>query len=362
MLTGQSLIIFAGSILLLALSAGVFLKLLPACGIGWHGLGWFVSACAEAASGENTAADLNRERAALEAEIAGLESDVARLRCEQVAELPPPVPAPEPEAVEEEPEEVAEEKPEQCTPAQTAVQASEIVFVFDTSSSMALSIDLPKAMDKRIVSAFDRLQAAKAASGRGDITSMLRLPTLSAELGNANKAAENYPGEHRISVAKKVTVDAVDKAPDDIAMGLVSFNSCAVQSHGRFGPGERNRLMSTVRGLQAENATPLAKAVTQAAASLKGGDTADDFVNIVVLSDGMDSCGGDPCAAARQAKQSKPGLVINVVDLSAVGEIQCMATATGGFYRQRHEGMDLAELSRSVREAAGYEGAGLCRD
>ncbi|WP_282605699.1 hypothetical protein [Pelagibius sp. Alg239-R121] len=285
------------------------------------------------------------------------------MRCEKVAEAPPPEPPveEEPEVVEEEPE-VVEEKPEQCTPSQKAARSSEIVFVFDTSSSMALSIDLPKAMDKRITRAFDRFQEANAAVGRGDFASMLKLPGLSAEMDKANKAAENYPGEPRISVAKKVTVDAVQKAPDDIEMGLVSFDACSVRSHGRFGSGDRGRLVSTVRGLQAQDATPLATAVTKAAASLSGGDSADDFVNIVVLSDGQDSCGGDPCAAARQAKSSKPGLVINVVDLSAVGEIQCMAEATGGFYRQRGEGMDLAELSRSVREAAGYEGEGLCRN
>ena len=54
---------------------------------------------------------------------------------------------------------------------------------------------------------------------------------------------------------------------------------------------------------------------------------------MVVVSDGGDTCGGDPCAAARAAKAVKPDLTINVIDLSGGtdgGVLRCVADAGGG--------------------------------
>src|SRR3546814_5112498 len=54
---------------------------------------------------------------------------------------------------------------------------------------------------------------------------------------------------------------------------------------------------------------------------------------IVVVSDGEETCHGDPCAAARALKAAKPNAIINVIDISGDGkgrqDIQGVAQATG---------------------------------
>ncbi len=381
-------LVFSGAIILLLLVGASFFVLLPACGIKWSEWPWLSHWCTIDSASARSTDDLDRESAALEAEIAALERDIAALRCEAPPKAPPPevpaeVPVEEPPPVEpeeraaEEPEEqpkeeVAEEpeppkeeeiaKVEHCEPEQTAKPPEELVIVVDTSTSMSISIDLPKNLEDRYNRAWKNLEKAQAALAGGDLSQLMRIASLQSEVDAAARAAQNYPGESRISVARKITTDAIDKAPADLPIGLVSFNACKARPHGTFAPPQRERLKSIVRGLRDKDSTPLALAVSRAAASIKGGATADDPVNIIVISDGQDSCRGDPCRAAREAKRKKPGLVINVVDLSSGGAIKCMADQTGGFYRQKREGMNIDDLARSVREGAGYEGEGLCRD
>ena len=73
----------------------------------------------------------------------------------------------------------------------------------------------------------------------------------------------------------------------------------------------------------------------------------------MIVTDGDDSCGGDPCAEARRVKASRPELVINVVDLSSNPRdrdvLQCIANAGGG--KLLSPG-DPLELQRKIDEAA----------
>jgi len=53
---------------------------------------------------------------------------------------------------------------------------------------------------------------------------------------------------------------------------------------------------------------------------------------IVVVTDGDDTCGGDPCGAARAIRAKRPNVTINVIDLSGGSSPtpRCIANATGG--------------------------------
>ena len=65
---------------------------------------------------------------------------------------------------------------------------------------------------------------------------------------------------------------------------------------------------------------------------------------IVVVSDGEDTCGQDPCAAARAVKAKRPNITINVIDLGR-GEGQammhCIASATGGKVLTPNSSLDM---------------------
>jgi hypothetical protein len=79
-----------------------------------------------------------------------------------------------------------------------------------------------------------------------------------------------------------------------------------------------------------------------------------------VVSDGSDSCGGDPCAAARQIAAKKGNVRINVIDISgATGNptAQCMAQATGG---QVFQPDSVEEMQDMVRQASGEPDVRMC--
>ena len=226
-----------------------------------------------------------------------------------------------------------------CTGVAAGRIPSEVMLVLDASSSMKYSINTPASLERQI------LDAVK----RGNFLDFDRL----------RRQAEAHPGRTRMSVAHEVLTDAVRSAPPGARIGISSFHDCgSIRNGGTYGPDQRDQLIRKLNGIRPTNATALAQAIRAAAGAMKGGRTPDDRVNMVIISDGLDSCNGDPCAAARAAKAARPGLVINVVDLSDFRALACVAEATGGIYRKREERMDLGDLSELVRDAAG--GNALC--
>jgi Mg-chelatase subunit ChlD len=121
------------------------------------------------------------------------------------------------------------------------------------------------------------------------------------------------------------------------------------ESLGFFSPSERGRLLGSVNALQPTQGTPLAQ-------GLRGAGQMVDGVSregvIVVISDGEDSCGGDPCGTARALKMQKPNLTINVVDIIGNGAGACMAAATGGRVISPDSGLEFEKAIRAAAEQA----------
>lgn len=153
----------------------------------------------------------------------------------------------------------------------------------------------------------------------------------------------------RMDLAKRSIATIVANLPPDVNVGLVDFQSCAqVRRQKFYSPAERPELLGEINGLRPFQGTPLARSIERAGNIASG----DVETTVVIVSDGDDTCGGDPCAAARAAKAAKPKLTINIVDLS--GErgravVQCVAQATGGRVLAPNTP---AEVTRAMREAS----------
>jgi hypothetical protein len=186
-------------------------------------------------------------------------------------------------------------------------------------------------------------------------------PFLRAQATAEWERLRRVPVKDRMEIAKAGLTDAIRRAPAVGRMGLVSFGDCGsggVVDHGTFDPAQRGELVGRIAALKPISGTPLARALAAAASLIAGGTSAADPVNLVVVTDGNDSCQGNPCAVAKALKAQKPGLVINVVDLAGWTDVKCIAQATGGFYKSGAGGIDLKPM---LREAAGFEGEGMCR-
>ena len=119
-------------------------------------------------------------------------------------------------------------------------------------------------------------------------------------------------------------------------------------------PGTAESILSSVRTITPQGDTPLANAVATAAAVLDHGATP---ATIVVVTDGLDTCGGSVCTTARILANEGPRTVIHVVYFRTPGDILasdeqlwrtppgCLAYYTGGeFIRVR----DVKELTRAL--------------
>jgi hypothetical protein len=138
-------------------------------------------------------------------------------------------------------------------------------------------------------------------------------------------------GARRIDRAKEALIGVIRSTPPDVDMGLVTFRDCgSITNHGYFDVRARGALASRVQGTQTGRGTPLADSMAAAGNLLRGGSSAADPAYMVVVTDGNDSCGGNPCAVAQRLASLYPGLVINVIDLSGTANLQCVANATGG--------------------------------
>src|SRR3546814_749001 len=116
--------------------------------------------------------------------------------------------------------------------------------------------------------------------------------------------------------------------------------------------------MSEIDGLSPWGGTALARSIERA-----GNVVSNDVESvIVVVSDGEETCHGDPCAAARALKAAKPNAIINVIDISGDGKgrqvIQCVAQATGGRVLTPQSPMDLA---RTLQQATQQPDMRACR-
>ncbi|NDK52809.1 vWA domain-containing protein [Rhizobium laguerreae] len=94
-----------------------------------------------------------------------------------------------------------------------------------------------------------------------------------------------------------------------------------------------SKLIARISKLHPTGDTPLAKSLEQLATSV----SKDDPIEIILLTDGVDSCSGDVCAVSETLAATTPLLRIHVIDYSQL-EIdfkrspRCIAEATGGRY------------------------------
>ncbi|MGY0798872.1 VWA domain-containing protein [Lysobacter sp. A286] len=166
-------------------------------------------------------------------------------------------------------------------------------------------------------------------------------------------------GEPKIVVAKEVMSSLVRQLPADAKVGLTAYGhrrkgDCMdIESLVALGPLDRDAMIKQIEGLNAKGMTPLTASVKQAIEQLR---QAEQSASVVLVSDGLESCGGDPCEAVRAAKQSGVDFKLHVVgfDLGDTDteQLQCMAEAGGGRF---FSASNADELAGALDEAVQVE-------
>ena len=167
-----------------------------------------------------------------------------------------------------------------------------------------------------------------------------------------------FGGSSRMDRAKTSIDHVVRGLPDPVTIGLIEFTNCNNVRRDKFYTSpQRPALLSEVNKLTPQQGTPLAGSIKRA-----GDIASQDAESVIVLvTDGDDSCGGDPCAEARAIKARKPKVKINIVDLSDGSQssvMRCVANATGGQVLKPNSAMD---MDKSMQRATGQSDMRECK-
>ncbi|MEM8574975.1 MAG: VWA domain-containing protein [Pseudomonadota bacterium] len=159
----------------------------------------------------------------------------------------------------------------------------------------------------------------------------------------------------RIDEVRKALRRVLPRATQFRKIGLISYgpgpyDQCNVSLDLKPTAQAAEPIMRVVDALRPAGQTPLAEAVEQAAGVL-------DYRNkpgvIVVLTDGEDTCEGDPCALGKRLSAESQGLTVHVIGFRLQADFwlgaqsyldaKCLAEETGGTYLNVQGEDDLAK-------------------
>jgi Ca-activated chloride channel homolog len=172
-------------------------------------------------------------------------------------------------------------------------------------------------------------------------------------------------GKPKITIAKEVMNKLVTEIPANNQIGLIVYghrrkSDCTdVETLVRPDKNNNQKVLAAVKGLSAKGKTPLTRSVKQAISMLKKETNSS---TIVLVSDGIESCNANPCAAVKAAKASGINFILHTVGFGLSKkesvQLQCMAKAGGGEYFQAN---NAEELLKSTRKAVKSKGPGLLK-
>lgn len=160
-------------------------------------------------------------------------------------------------------------------------------------------------------------------------------------------------GEPLLQGAREATRTVVPVAAQHRKMGLVTLgpgqgDQCSnVELRVPVQAAAAQSIIGEVEKLPADGGTPLSKAVEAGADAL---NYTHRSAVMVVVSDGDETCGRDPCEVARQLRASARDLTIHVIGFGpdgATSRASCLATETKG---RSVAAKDAAELTTALRQ------------
>src|SRR5438105_107167 len=147
----------------------------------------------------------------------------------------------------------------------------------------------------------------------------------------------------KVELARQAVLDLAIRLPRDAQVGLTLYghnplsdkaSSCAdIVNVVPLGGDNSRAITDAVTQARPYGLTPLTAALRAAFERLRG---RPEPRRIILVSDGVESCGGDPCAAVRDLRASGIDVTFDVVGVGLPWEarpkIVCIAQAGGGQY------------------------------
>jgi len=163
-------------------------------------------------------------------------------------------------------------------------------------------------------------------------------------------------GQTKMDLARAALTQVLGEATPDMDIGMIAYGHRArgqctdIEVLVPSGPAVSSvpAILGAAGRISPLGMTPLSDAVMQAAGELR---FAEQAATVVLLTDGVESCGGDPCALGRMLEQQGIDFTAHVIgfDMSDAEQqsVACLATETGGLFLAASDADDLA---RALRE------------
>lgn len=143
----------------------------------------------------------------------------------------------------------------------------------------------------------------------------------------------------KIVAAREAMGELLGALPENISTGLIAYGhrkkgDCGdIEVIQEAVAGGGAKIAARIGSLQPRGKTPISDSLQLAGDKLTG---IEDPTTIVLVSDGIETCEGDPCAVAESLAQSQANLSIHVigyaVDLKTKTQLQCVADKGRGKY------------------------------
>ena len=168
---------------------------------------------------------------------------------------------------------------------------------------------------------------------------------------------ENRP---KIDIAREALEGILAEVGGETQLALMAYghrnkDDCQdVELLVPFGAGGAEQLRSSIAGLKPTGKTPIAYSLEQTLAAFEG--RLEENNNVVLISDGIETCEGDPCAVAASLGERGVNLRVHVVgfdvDEEAKAQLGCIAEKGGGEYYDASNAGELNEVLTQVRVVA----------
>jgi Ca-activated chloride channel family protein len=150
-------------------------------------------------------------------------------------------------------------------------------------------------------------------------------------LDGSNSMWGQLQGINKIVTARESLATLLENAHGNIDFGLLTYGNRRKSSCSDFTlvskpeDYDQKTMLRNIRRMKPYGRSPIADALKKAAASLP-----QQNAHILLVSDGEESCGGDPCAVAKELRRSNPDLQIDVIGFRDEKEAQLECIAENG--------------------------------
>jgi len=164
-------------------------------------------------------------------------------------------------------------------------------------------------------------------------------------------------GKPKMEIARDAISALVGTLPKGARLGIVAYGHRRAGDCGDIetilpvGAVDETKVQALASRLTPRGKTPVTAALKEAAGLLATGKPG----NVIIVTDGVETCKGDPCALAEELKRRNAGFVAHVIgfDVSAVErpKLSCIAERTGGTFLAASNAGELGQALMATAQA-----------